>query len=124
MFAKLRTRAAMTTGRYSNLRRSNPTMSSNIHAKGAVYSAPQNIRESNGESSAISSNDSKIHSVEPSSFTYDHHRSPTSNRPEMFFTVQKSNASKMMQTTKMKMKLDVNQEPNMYAKRAKALKKR
>lgn len=43
--------------------------------------------------------DSKTHSSVPSGFICDHQRSPTSRRPEMFFTVQKSKASSSTMTT-------------------------
>lgn len=66
----------------------------------------------------ISSRDSNTHSLLPFSCTYDHHRKPTKSLPVIFFTVQKSNARRIMQVTKWTMKLLVNHPPKRYINRA------
>jgi hypothetical protein len=124
MFAKFSINAAITIGKYSNFNRSTPTTNKKLQHRGLTYKPPQNILESTVDISAMSSRDSKIHSLDPSSFTYDHHRRPTNNLPDTFFTVQKSNANKMMHMTKVKIKLLVNQEPKTYRKSAKNLNNR
>ena len=113
MLAPLMAIEATTIGKYLNWKLNSPIRSSTIQQAGVMYNAPQNILESNPVISAISSSDSKIHSFDPSSLTYDHHRKPTRSRPEMFLTVQKSNARRTIHTTKVKMKFVVNQEPKM-----------
>lgn len=94
---------------------------SKVQAKGVRYKEPQKTVESKDEISAISSRDSKIHSFDPSSFTYDHHLNPTRSLPETFFTVQKSKANKMIHRTKIKIKEEVNQDPKIYNPKAKDL---
>lgn len=123
-FAELRTIAANTIGRYSSFRRNNPTTKKNDQHNGLIYRPPQKMRESTNDISAISSNDSNIHSLEPSSFTTDHHRNPTSSLPDIFFTVQKSNARRIMHRTNMNIKLLVIQLPNTYIRIASDLKRR
>lgn len=98
-----------------------PIINSSIHIIGVIYIVPQNIFESNALISAMSSNDSNIHSFDPSSRTYDHHRSPTNNLPDMFFTVQKSKAKNIMHNTKVKIKFCVIYDPNIYNSNARNL---
>ena len=121
IFAPLIAIAAMTIGIFFNLSWKRQIRSKRDQQQGVMYSAPQNIFESNPVISAMSSSDSNIHSFDPSSRTYDHHLSPTSNRPEMFFTVQKSNARRTIHSTNESMKFDVNHDPKTYTNNAKLL---
>lgn len=57
---------------------------------------------------------SKIQWLLPSSSTWFHHRKPTSKRPVIFFTVQKSNDNKMIIMTNMVMKFVMNKVEKMY----------
>mmetsp|Transcript_4557 Transcript_4557/g.10330 ORF Transcript_4557/g.10330 Transcript_4557/m.10330 type:complete len:210 (-) Transcript_4557:43-672(-) len=124
MLAKLSESAVAMRSSQSKLSRKREPIPKRNHTMAGRMRPSQKTPTSSVVLCRLSSCASNFHSVEPSSRTSLHQRSPTINLPVTFLTVQKSKARRSTHSTKILTKLEENHVPKMYVKRASVLKQR